>query len=179
MQEHIGLVNGCVKDTTVKDTVVPVVEKIRSIDTSFDGSAEAVAGYATELVGLDKAQQRAALSLLGITNKSREYVEQVIQCTAAAKGMTMQQLAKKAAIDKNTAALYLQEMRLKTGKKCSDELTASMLAQILAQDGVNKETQEAILKTLGYTSANTGLSFSFKTLAANAKAAFAAMLPIP
>lgn len=164
---------------TVSTAVLPIVNAIKSAGVAMDGSASSTQFYALKLMTLDKEQQAAAMSALKLSAEQRTQVANMQQCIASAQRYTIQELAEKAASDKATASTLAKNMAKATEKRTTEQLTVAMMSEILNSNKLTAAQKQAILTSLEQATANEVQAFSWKSVAANAKAAMAAMATNP
>ncbi len=160
-------------------TVLPVVDAIKASGMAMNGSAASVQFLASKLVGLDKAQQAAVMSALGLTVEQKKQVASMNMALAASQKYTIKELAKAASTDKDTASTLANNMAKSVGKRKSEQLTAAMTAEILNSKRLTAAQKQSILSTLEQTAANQAQALSWRAVGANAKAALAAMATNP
>lgn len=162
-----------------KADVLPVVNAIKNSGKVMDGSAESTQFYAMKLMGLDKQQQAAAMSALNLSSAQKKQIVAMQNCIDAAQQYTIQELAEKAASDKATASTLAKNMAKATEKRTTEQITSAMMAEILTSKNLTAAQKAAIMAALEQTAANEAQAFSWKAVAVNAKAAFAAMAANP
>lgn len=162
-----------------KADVLPVVNAIKNSGKVMDGSAESTQFYAMKLMGLDKQQQAAAMSALNLSSAQKKQIVAMQNCVDAAQQYTIQELAEKAASDKATASTLAKNMAKATEKRTTEQITSAMMAEILTSKNLTAAQKAAIMAALEQTAANEAQAFSWKAVAVNAKAAFAAMAANP
>lgn len=125
--------------------------------------------YVDALIGLSKEQKRVILESVRLEKEQQDSIKDAI---AVVNRGRIAEAARVAEIDES---ILVEKFR----KKSLDELTKSQIKHIVATTDLTKAQQKQVVATLTGTAANKGFSISFKTLAANAKAALAAMMTNP
>ena len=164
---------------SMQATVLPVVNTIKASGVAMDGSAASVQFYATKLMGLDKSQQAAAMSALGLNTEQKKQVATMSALITSAQRYTIQELAEKASTDKATASALAKSMAKATEKRTTEQLSAAMMVEILNSNKLTAAQKQAIIASLEQSAANEAQAFSWKAVGANAKAALAAMATNP
>lgn len=164
---------------SLQTTVLPAVSAIKASGVAMDGSAASVQFYATKLIGLDKSQQAAAMSALGLTAEQKKQITTMSALIVSAQRYTIQELAEKASTDKATASALAKNMAKATEKRTTEQLSAAMMVEILNSNKLTATQKQAIIASLEQAAANETQAFSWKVVGANAKAALAAMATNP
>lgn len=138
----------------------------------FDGGIQSTAKFADAISGLDLVQQKAALSAKGLKVKQSESVISMLDAALAAETLSLEDAA---------LAANMKEAKLAgaLGIEVRDKLTASTLLAAVADGKLTQAQFDSITATAAQTAATNAQSVANNTLAASAKAAFAAMLTNP
>lgn len=164
---------------SLKDTVLPVVNTIKTSGVAMDGSASSVQFYATKLMTLDKSQRAAAMSALGLTAEQKKQITTMTALISSAQRYTIQELAEKASTDKATASTLAKNMAKATEKRTTEQISAAMMVEILNSKKLTAAQKQAIIASLEQSAANETQAFSWKVVGTNAKAALVAMATNP
>ncbi len=117
------------------------MDAIRAANIVYDDTRAAQATYAAQLVSLDAAQQKVALSQLALNQQQREAVLNFTKLTAAGQNYTVEQLAEEMSIKANTLAKALN-------LKETDRLTEATIANAIATGALRGELAESVLQYL-------------------------------
>ena len=137
-------------------------------NVNYDGSTASIARYVAVLDGLDKAQQKATLSSLGLSKQQQQEILGHRGLIGAVKGLTVAQVEEAIGRDKGMIATILSA-------KATDELTFSMLKAAMASDKLDDELLEQILKLYAYDAAVEQAAGSTDKLKGGFLAAFKSM----
>ena len=138
----------------------------------FDGSDSSIIQYAAAISDLSSAQQRAALSAMGLNQEQQETVISMVEATASVRSLTVAEAERAAGLKAGTLATALNV-------KGTEQLTVEMLKTAAAADILSKEQVESIANNIRLAATNQAAAVSYTSLGARIKAAGLAMLSTP